>query len=738
MKALKTSLAGLLLLFFLFFFAPEAFSQNKKRDYSPRLGLVLSGGGAKGFAHIGALKVFEEAGLQFDYVSGTSMGSIFGSLYALGYHPDTMEKMVRNQDWDALMNDKVDRRYIPIEEKQNSDRFLIVFPIVENRVTTKIGLRTGQMVDLLLAKYLSPAYKVNNFSKLPIPFLCIGTDLSDGSNIVLDQGVLQKAVRASMSIPSYFNPITIDGRLLVDGGVINNFPVSEMKKKGMDVIVGVDVQTGLLESKNISTVFQVLDQVTSFYRVANNTKAVSLTDYYIKPDLKEFDMMSFSNYDTIIKRGEMAARAMLPQLQRLADSIQRFKPKKQRVLDARPLDSIFITQFTYHGNSKVSKEYLDGAFDFEPMSWIKIEDLDHALKRAYGSGFFELISYYFVPTELGAELVFEIKESSSGIFGAGVHYDSDYKVGLLLNATFKNVGIKGSKTFVDLNLGENPRLQGLFLVDRGSKIGFGLSATGLNLKLNFYQNEDIQDFYSINLYNLAVFGQWTFANTMRLRAGTRYETTKIKSGLGDNNLSQTFKPFLISTVSWDVDTYNRNSFSTNGIQMNLTLKHILPLTDDVVSNLQSNAFMVSFRYRNNIPLNRLSTIKTGLSSGLTIQDKRPAPVYNFFLGGQSQTNYLDGFVPFTGLKFVEKIGLYHLVGNFAWQYNIYRKFYLTTKLDAGVISDTWEGITFKSRLLVGYGLTVGYDSFVGPVELTLMGSNENAAMGMFINIGYWF
>lgn len=728
----------LFLLFVLLFATPEAFSQNKKRDHSPRLGLVLSGGGAKGFAHIGALKVFEEAGLQFDYISGTSMGSIFGSLYALGYHPDSMEKMVRNQNWDALMNDKVDRRYIPIEEKQNSDRLLILFPIVENRVTTKIGLRTGQMVDLLLAKYLSPAYKVKDFSKLPIPFLCIGTDLSDGSNIILDKGVLQKAVRASMSIPSYFNPITIDGRLLVDGGVINNFPVVEMKKKGMDVIVGVDVQSGLMESKNISTVFQVLDQVTSFYRVSNNNKAISLTDFYIKPNLKEFDMMSFSDYDTIIKRGEMAARAMLPQLKRLADSVQRFRPKRQRVLDARPLDSIFISKFTYLGNSKVSKEYLDGAFDFKPMSWIKIEELDHALKRAYGSGFFELISYYFVPNELGAELVFEISESSSGIFGAGVHYDSDYKVGLLLNATFKNMGIKGSKTFVDLNLGENPRLQGLFLVDRGSKIGFGVSATGMNLKLNFYQNENIQDFYSINQYSLGVFGQMTSANTMRFRAGTRYETTKIESGLGDKNISGPFKPHLVSSLNWDVDTYNRNSFSTTGIQMNLTVKHILPLTDDVSSNLQSNAFILSFKYRNNIPFNPASTLKVGLSSGLTIQDKRPAPVYNFFLGGQSHTNYLDGFVPFTGLKFVEKIGLYHLVGNVAWQYNIYRKFYLTPKLDAGVIAETWEAITTHPRLLVGYGLTVGYDSFVGPVELTLMGSNENAEMGMFINIGYWF
>jgi NTE family protein len=140
----------------------------------------------------------------------------------------------------------------------------------------------------------------------------------------------------------------------------------------------------------------------------------------------------------------------------------------------------------------------------------------------------------------------------------------------------------------------------------------------------------------------------------------------------------------------------------------------------------------------NIPLSRLSTLKSGLNVGVTMNDKMPPPIYWFFLGGQSHANYLDGFIPFTGLKFVEKTGLYQAVSNLAWQYNIYRKFYLTTQLDAGFISFTWDEITYKPSILVGYGLTIGYDSFVGPVELTIMGSNENKVSGMFINVGYWF
>lgn len=200
------SLTAASVLWLLSFHSSFALSDSKPENKRPRLGLVLSGGGAKGFAHVGALKVFAEAGLHFDYVGGTSMGSIIGSLYALNYDPDTIASIIRSQDWDATMNDRIPRAYIPIEEKQNADRFIITFPIVEKKVKLKEALVAGQMVDLLLAKYLSPAYGITDFSKLPTPFLCIATNLEDGTAVVLRDGILHRAVRASMSIPSFFQP----------------------------------------------------------------------------------------------------------------------------------------------------------------------------------------------------------------------------------------------------------------------------------------------------------------------------------------------------------------------------------------------------------------------------------------------------------------------------------------------------------------------------------------------------
>lgn len=718
-------------------FLPDAVTQNQQSNQRPKLGLVLSGGGAKGFAHIGVLKVFEEAGLCFDYIGGTSMGSVVGSLYALGYHPDSIAQIVRQQDWNAVMNDKIPRNYIPIEEKQNYDRFVVTFPVVERKVQVKSGLHNGQLVNLLLAKHLSPAFQINDFSHLPTPFLCIGTDLSDGKNIVLESGVLHKAVRASMSIPGYFTPTVIDGRVLVDGGVINNYPVAEVKAKGADIIIGVDVQTGLHPTENLTSIFTILDQVTSFYRISNNELGVSQTDIYIKPDLGLYDMMSFEAYEDIMLKGEIAARAFMPQLKKLADSLERFNGRKKPMMMAQPLDSVFVTFLQYNGLKNVSREFVDGILEIEPRSWVKIDALTENLKRAFGSGFFEVINYHFIPGIEGVGLVLNIEESSSGFFGAGLHYDNDYKASLLLNATFKNVGLKGSKVFIDLNLGENPLLKGLYLVDRGSKAGFGLRATTFNLKLNSYQNNNIVDVYNSTQYSMAAFLQWTFQNTLRIRSGVTYENIRIKSNFTPD-VQQGFNPNLITFFRLSLDTYNKNQFPTSGNLLDFQAKHIHNISENRMPGFDKNIIVFSLKYIKNIPISDKHTFRSGFHAGFTIQD-RLAPIQHWFiLGGQSNVSYFDTFIPFTGLRFIENAGLHTAVANFSWQYNFYQNFYATLRWDLGLISNTWEDMLSGPKLISGYGVTFGYESIIGPFELSLMGSNVNKGLSNFINIGYWF
>ena len=717
--------------------ANQLFGQDHTPGKRPMIGLVLSGGGAKGFAHIGAIKVFEEAGLQFDYVGGTSMGSIIGGLYALGYHPDTMRKIVDEQDWNHVMADKVPRRYIPIEEKANADRFIVTFPVKKRRLLMKQGLYSGQLTQMLLAYYTSPAYKYEYFKDLPIPFLCIGTDLVDGSSVLLDRGVVHKAMRASMSIPSFFTPVVFNNHLLVDGGVVNNYPVKEVKDMGADIIVGVDVQSGLHHEDQLTSLVTIMDQITSFYRMDANKEGKAETNIYIHPDIGPYDMMSFAASDTIISLGEIAARKSLPQILRLVDSVNAIGAKEPRELNARPLDSVFVNSIQYKGLKNVSKSFLDGALEISPMSWLNLIEFHDGLTKAYASGFFESLDYTLVPDHDGVVLVVDVKEASSGILGAGIHYDSDYKVGLLLNGTFKNVLYKGSKLFVDLNLGENPRLTGFYLIDRGRKPGLGLRATIFSLKFNDYYKGSIIDAYAVTQNKLEIFTQVSNRKTVQFRTGIEYENIQIKSGFNPDIESE-FNSYLTLFVNWKADTYDRSSFSTSGLQFNIKGKYILPLTNNWTDNFFSNAAMFQMRFRNNIPLSQNSTLKPGLDAGFTIRDNIPPPQHWFILGGQSENDYFDGFTPFSGIRFIEEAGLYMLIGRLDWQYNVYKKFYITLNMDAGYFDSDFDIMLKNPEIYVGCGITLGYDSFIGPIELSLMGSNHNAGVTSFLNIGYWF
>lgn len=717
--------------------ALQASNEGQAENRRPRLGLVLSGGGAKGFAHVGALKVFNEAGLHFDYVGGTSMGSIIGSLYALKYHPDTIAAIIRAQDWDATMNDRIPRAYIPIEEKQNADRFIITFPIIERKVRVKEGLVAGQLVDLLLAKYLSPAYKINDFSKLPVPFLCIATNLEDGTSVVLRDGILHRAVRASMSIPSFFNPVTLDNRLLVDGGVVNNFPVEEVRQAGADFIIGVDVQTGLHPADRLTSMFTILDQVTSFYRQSANERAMALTDIYLKPNLSEFDMMSFADYEAIMKRGEEAARNILPQLKRLADSLNSLEPHPAATLDGKPVDSVFVTFLQYNGLKRVSKEFIDGILEATPLSWVSLNQLTENMKRAYGSGFFEFINYHFLSTPEGTGLVINVSEAGSGIVGAGIHYDNDYKAALLLNATFKNVWLKGSKLFIDLNLGENPRLQGLYLIDRGSKTGFGVRGNLYNLKLNQYDRTNLYDIYRINQASLEGFAQWTFSNTYRLRIGSMFEKVRIRTNFTDLGIYG-YHDYMVNYVDWSQDSYNKNQFATSGSKLNVNVRHIRRLTSIPRSIVTPDALVFSARYNSNIPVNEDNTFKYGLMGGFTVKGHKPPPQHRFLLGGQSHQSTYGSFIPFTGLRFIENSGLYTMSVNLHWQYRFAPKFYAIPRWDFGFITETLDQFMQGPSIITGYGATLGWESVIGPFELSIMGSNNGGGVIGFVNIGYWF
>ena len=287
---------------------PQETTQRKK------VGLVLSGGGAKGMAHIGALKVIEEAGIPIDYVVGTSMGSIIGGLYSIGYSSEQLDSMVRVQDWTYLLSDRTPRSDKNMAERETDETYVLSVPfsnISIKEVTGGIikGQNIGNMFNHLTLGY----HDSLDFNKLPIPFACVAEDIVTGNEIVFHKGKLATAMRASMAIPGVFTPVRLDSMVLVDGGTINNYPVNVARDMGADIIIGVDVQSDLKSSEKLESTGDILGQLINLMGKEQYEKNLQNTDIYIKVDVEGFSAASFNKaaIDTLIQRGKEAADKQL-------------------------------------------------------------------------------------------------------------------------------------------------------------------------------------------------------------------------------------------------------------------------------------------------------------------------------------------------------------------------------------------------------------------------------------------
>ena len=252
------------------------------------MGLVLSGGGAKGLAHIGVLKEIEKAGVRVDYIGGTSMGAIIGALYASGYTAHQLDSIFNELDFETLIRDDVPRRAKTFYEKEDDEKYALTFPFDDFQLRFPSAISKGQNVYNLLSRLLLHVKDVEDFNDLPIPFLCIATDVEKGKQVVLNKGYLPRMIAASGALPSLFSPVNIDDTIYVDGGVVNNYPIDEVKALGADIIIGVDVQDTLRSRDKLKSALDVLLQINNYRTIEGMAKKRKKTDVYINPKIDEF------------------------------------------------------------------------------------------------------------------------------------------------------------------------------------------------------------------------------------------------------------------------------------------------------------------------------------------------------------------------------------------------------------------------------------------------------------------
>lgn len=378
----------------------------------PKIGLVLSGGGAKGFAHIGVLKLLDSLQIPIDYIAGTSMGGIAGALYAIGYTGFDLEQLAHRDDWQTIFSDRPPRPDLPFFQKEQTGRYQLEFGIKGVKPVSPTGLIFGQKVSLLFLSLTFPYEKVTDFDHLPIPFRCVAVDLVTGNQVVLKGGSLAKAMRSTMAIPTVFSPVEWGDSLLVDGGLINNLPVDVVKEMGADIVIAVDVQSPLLERKKLTSALAVLEQTVSLVgidRVKENLKQV---DILIRPQIDEFSAADFDadKINAILQRGDEAAQRSIGELVALKNKYQ-----LQRIDDSNYLRSLLgsprIVSIQILGQTSVPFESLRTQLNLKINDIFDAAALTKRIAELRASGRFESIEYEVVPlSEDFVNLYIRVKE----------------------------------------------------------------------------------------------------------------------------------------------------------------------------------------------------------------------------------------------------------------------------------------------------------------------------------------
>lgn len=719
-------------------FSSTLLAQNGKQ-HRPKIGVVLSGGGAKGFAHIGALKVLAEAGVPIDYIGGTSMGGIMGGLYALGYSPDSLEKLVLKQDWVAVLSDDISRRRLSMKEKEQEEKYFFSLPMSERKIQIPLGLVSGQAVFDILSFYGSPGYQYKSFDDFPIPFLCIAADMETGESVILKEPPLPAAMRATMAIPTVFSPMELNDRLLVDGGLLNNFPVQEVIDMGADIIIGIDVQGKLLTKKELNSFLKILDQSSSFLRMPLYEKALELTDIYVKPNLEGYGVSSFQEADTIIKLGEIAAREMMPELLQLVEKLKEYDDFEAPVArNVQPLDTVFIRDVKISGLKKVPEEFITRHLKKSFPSRVKLEDIINSVDKLYATKGFYSILYHLEPMEKeGYRLHLIFQEKQGADLRVGINYNTDLRAAFFLNLTARNFLIPSGRMSISFDIGDNSGFEADYFIDRGWKPGPGFTLKGFTLDVPVFDGNIKTASFSFSSFTSRLYAQSNIRNFSVIGVGAELEYTNTKSNVFEFDMDnvQNFNFNLVGYLK--VDDLDRKSFPTSGSKLDADFKLITNVRDSLGVKADPLLFATA-RYLHAVLLKPKLTLIPQIYGGSLISHGREIPSkYQTFMGGLTD-KYGYGLFQFVGLEFMQITDLNTVIGRVDLQYEVFKNLFATAKYNIGFRSDDLTDLFSQYSAVNGYGLSVGYKTPIGPVEISLMNSDYSKNWITYFNFGYMF
>lgn len=764
--------------FFVFLFLlclPQIiFSQEKK----PKVVLVLSGGGAKGIAHIPLLQKLDSLHIVPDLIVGNSMGSVIGGLYAMGYSGDSIEKLTKSINWDKLLGGGQSLKSVSVEEKREFQRYLVGIGIKDKKLNSIGSLLNDQNLREYLSVLTYPVYNIRDFDSLPIPFRAMATDLSEGKEVILSKGSLAYAMRASMSLPAIFKPMAYEKSVLVDGGVLNNFPTDVAQQMGADIIIGSDVGGGLEPIDKLNNVMTILMQTSMFpsniKNPANRDRCTILVDHL--PNLR-FSTADFADSDEIYKDGKIATNQNLPALIALAEKLKGY-PQRIHKLPQMPSEIILDT-IVYKNISPENMPLVIGRTNLKTHTKYTTKDLIEGINRAMGTNLFEEITYsYFVKDGDKLGITIFGHERAKNQLNTSIHYDTYRGVGIIFNYTGRNILADASRLLLTADIAEQPKVRINYQKNFGGNREWWWASElyGAFLRQEIYIGGKASDNI---LYNAFEFNNEVNRNLNSLKSyfgfGLNYSYTHLKP-----KYDREYNPNSISINNYNFNNiefnmhYSYNDmdkvyFATNGTIIKSNVSRSL-LTDldasfsdpdlTSVSGSTNGYTKFGFGIEKRVSLKKKITGIVGFESYFIFQDKLKNDQIPFSGFGYATKYFLGGIIPssgsnrfsFAGLNEDELNVTQYMGLKLGSQINLTGKIYLTPHFNiASVGFDTFDDYfhhafnpkgnwddNIETSLVLSGGAAISYQSILGPIHFDTSWINNIDKVRLFFSVGLSF
>lgn len=704
-----------------------------------KLGLVLSGGGAKGFAHIGALKVFEEIDLPITIISGNSIGTIVGALYSIGYSAQDIEDFVREQDWEMLLLDRVPRKLKTPFKQNYEQKYLLEFNLdtKDKKLSLPSGYVQGNNILNLLSGITANITDSIHFSDLPIPFACVAYNLETGKEEVLTQGHLPTAILSSMAFPGVFSPVSFNGMHLVDGGVINNFPVDVAIDMGADIIIGVDLQQEKDKDSQFGSITSILMGIVNQIEVEKHNHNIELADVVINPQLKGVATFDFraSVVDSIMKKGEMAAREQLPKILELIEG--RNIKRNNKDIGYKHRDEWLIREVLVEEEYQDDIRFILSTLNITPNTVYTTKEIDEATKRLYAYGNFKMVNYKLRPSGMGhnLELIIKDKKESKLMLGAG--FNTVDLAAIYANYSKQNYSNFFSLMMIDTKIAINPQIKMKMESNRKNFTTLGIEVGARYNKLNQYEgghrtgkmdvvNVDASLYTNRRLQNNIDFGfglsQHYYSNSCYRRNNDKIinlfdaDTSGFYSTLFGQFTIDSRDDAYLTKSGFYLNTkfsllVNKSEFSNIVPIYHLKLSSVVPIDEDV-------SFLASFHHRTLFNTENQSSAYANYA----------ANTYN------SYSDYSFPVLGQRGISFLEPVSTLADVG---FRIKLDDKGYFTPRIQALLEFDEWQDFNFDN-LNWSAGITYQTATKLGPIDFTLGYQHEFSDFNFFGGVGYQF